>query len=297
MKDKSQYIADRIRLMISTKQFEVGETLPSTRELGKQLDTSFHTVRKAYQQLAENGLIKARKGSGYIVQKQTASLDKEQRLELGASKIRTLVEELMGYGLSNDEIEALFEEQLDFIELPSRIQSVATVAQNMEIGQMLSRAIRAQVGVKSKVMLVHEIEKAVNFDALFVPLEHINFFKNAYEDVLLIPIIFHFDPDCLIELMKYPSTEQFSLVSRDPNTPPVLLNMLKKTVPIPSSVVGGALENRRIPYQLKEVDRVLYTTESAAFVEALIPERKRILLKFIISDYSTDLIRGELWEN
>lgn len=297
MKDKSQYIADRIRLMISTKQFEVGETLPSTRELGKQLDTSFHTVRKAYQQLAENGLIKSKPGSGYIVQKQSASLDKEHRLELGAGKIRTLVEELMGYGLSNDEIEALFEEQLDFIEMPSRIQSVATVAQTMEIGQMLSRAIRNQVGVKSKVLLVNEIDKAVNHDALFVPLQHMPFFKNAYEDILLIPLIFHFDPDCLMELMKYPSTENFSLVARDPNTPPVLLGMLKNTIPMPSSVVGGALDNRRIPFHLREVDRVLYTTESAMYVESAVPERKRIALNFIISDYSSNLIRAELWEN
>ena len=67
----AKHIADRIRLMISTKQFQVGETLPSTRELGKQLSTSFHTVRKAYQMLAAEGLIRSEPGSGYVVHRQS----------------------------------------------------------------------------------------------------------------------------------------------------------------------------------------------------------------------------------
>lgn len=41
--------------MIATKQFQVGEMLPSTRELGQQLEASFHTVRKAYHILEDEG--------------------------------------------------------------------------------------------------------------------------------------------------------------------------------------------------------------------------------------------------
>ncbi|MEX1122608.1 MAG: GntR family transcriptional regulator, partial [Balneolales bacterium] len=48
----AKYIADRVRLFIATKQFQIDDVLPSTRQLGKQLDTSFHTVRKAYKMLA-----------------------------------------------------------------------------------------------------------------------------------------------------------------------------------------------------------------------------------------------------
>lgn len=53
----AKHISDRIRLMIVTKQFQVGEVLPSTRVLGKQLNSSFHTVRKAYQSLEQEGLL------------------------------------------------------------------------------------------------------------------------------------------------------------------------------------------------------------------------------------------------
>lgn len=296
MKEKASYIADRIRLMISTKQFEVGESLPSTRELGKQLGTSFHTVRKAYLSLCESGLIASKPGSGFVVLKQNVLLDKEQRLELGATKIRALVEELVGYGLSEDEIEALYEEQLDFIDMPNRIQSVATVASTLEIGQMLARAIRDQVGVKSRVLLVNEIDKVVNFDALFVPLHHLPFFRNAYEDVLLIPMIYEFKPEILMQLIQYSSTESFGLVCRDDNTPPHIIQQLKAAIPLPSSVVGGAVENKKIPFHLREADRVLYTTECAALVESIVPERRRVKMEYVISEYSAELIRAELWE-
>jgi DNA-binding FadR family transcriptional regulator len=59
-----------------------GRTLPSTRELGRQLGTSFHTVRKAYHQLADEGLIVAEQGRGFVVIRQSTSLDKSQRLEM-----------------------------------------------------------------------------------------------------------------------------------------------------------------------------------------------------------------------
>lgn len=296
MKDKARYIADRIRLMISTKQFEVGEILPSTRELGKQLDTSFHTVRKAYLELAKEGLIKAKTGSGYIVLKHSAQLDKEARMEMGAEKIRAIVEELVGFGLSEEEIEALFDEQLGFIEWPDRIQTVATVGKCEEFGQMLGRSIRQQIGVKSRVLTLNDIERVAGFDALFVPMEHLSLFRSAYEDVQLIPLIFHFKPEILMEIMEYSNTSTFSLVCRDPQTAPILLQELKKEIPLPTSIVAGSIENRRIPYHLRDVDKLLYTSECAGLVEKLVPERNRLKLQFDIADYSAELIRSELWE-
>ena len=127
MKNSAKYIADRIRLMIATKQFQVGEALPSTRELGRQLEASFHTVRKAYHSLAEEGLLKSEKGKGFLVMRQRTLLDKEQRLEVGGAKVQSLVEELVGYGLDDAEIELLFQEQLDYMDWPDRIQSCACV--------------------------------------------------------------------------------------------------------------------------------------------------------------------------
>src|SRR5690625_7887173 len=105
MKHSAKHIADRIRLMITTKQFQVGELLPSTRLVGKQLGTSFHTVRKAYHRLPEEGLVAAEPGRGIVVKRQITTLAKEARLELAACKKQTLLAELVGRGLDEAGVE------------------------------------------------------------------------------------------------------------------------------------------------------------------------------------------------
>src|SRR5690625_604484 len=145
--------------MITTKQFQVGELLPSTRDLGQQLEASFHTVRKAYHILAEEGLIRSEKGRGFVVVRQNTNLDKSQRLETGASRIKLLIEELVGYGLDEREIEALFQEQLSFVDWPDRIQTSASVGETIEIGRMLAEAIQQQIGVRSRVMLADQLQE------------------------------------------------------------------------------------------------------------------------------------------
>lgn len=122
--------------------------LPSTRELGQQLEASFHTVRKAYHILADEGLITGERGRGFVVNRQTSLMDKEKRLEIGGEKVQALIEQLVGYGLDDNEIELLFQEQLDYMDWPDRIQTCASVGENNELGGMLASAIKKQVGVK-----------------------------------------------------------------------------------------------------------------------------------------------------
>jgi len=125
----AKHIADRIRLFIATKQFQVGDVLPSTRDLGQQLGASFHTVRKAYHKLTEEGLLRSEKGRGFVVNRQNVPLDKSQRLEMGAGRIRGVLEELIGNGLDEEEIEALFQEQLG-------VCGVAEPAGELRIGRI-----------------------------------------------------------------------------------------------------------------------------------------------------------------
>ena len=77
-------------------------------------------------------------------------------------KFSPLIEELVGHGLDDTEIEFLFQEQLDYMEWPNRIQSCASVGENLELGGMLSSAIKKQIGVKSKVIDINQYEKCCN---------------------------------------------------------------------------------------------------------------------------------------
>jgi DNA-binding transcriptional regulator YhcF (GntR family) len=293
----AKYIADRIRLMISTKQFQVGEVLPSTRVLGKQLESSFHTVRKAYLMLSEEGLVRGEKGRGFVVHRQSTLLDKSDRLEMGAEKIRTVLEELVGYGLDEDEVETLFEEQLTFMEWPDRLDTSATVGATRELGSMISKAIQSRVGVKSKTITITESDKSVNFDALFVPLPYVRQFKNDSESgALILPVVYMIDATVLVSIVDRSAVQTLGLLTREQASLPILSAELKQLLQFPGAIVAGSTDGRFLPPFIKDVDLLLYTPDCATLVERYIPERNRLLIQYQISENTSEMIRAELWD-
>ncbi|MEO1023478.1 MAG: winged helix-turn-helix domain-containing protein [Bacteroidota bacterium] len=296
MKNSSKHIADRIRLMISTKQFQVGELLPSTRELGQQLEVSFHTVRKAYHMLAGEGLISGEQGRGFVVNRQTPMLDKSDRLEKGGEKVQLLIEELVGYGLDDSEIELLFQEQLDFMDWPDRIQTSASVGINAEFGAMVADAIKQQVGVKSKVLTVQDYEQAAKFDALFVPIQHLNEFRSLQETLRIIPIICYFEPEALLSLVDRAVMDTIGLVTATEDTIPILISQLKQSVQFSGSFVAGATYGKSLPLFVREADLIMYTAQSARLVEQKIPPKNRLRLQYVLAERSAEMIRSELWD-
>lgn len=296
MRTSATYIANRIRLMISTKQFQVGEILPSTRDLGRQLDASFHTVRKAYHLLVEEGLVEGEPGKGFVVKQQSGLLDKGKRLELGAEKVQDLIEELIGYGLDDSEIEVLFQEQLSFIEWPDRIQSCASVGENKEMGKMLANAIQKQVGIKSNIIQTNQIDDAINYDALFVPIKLMHLFHHLQDSQMIIPIIYGFNPDTLLSIVSQAAIQTIGLVTGTEECIPTMINELKSAIKFDGSYVAGSIYGRSLPLFVRETDLILYTPESARFVEPKVPEKNRIKLVFKLSDRSAEMIRSELWD-
>ena len=296
MKTSSKYIADRIRLMIATKQFQVGEVLPSTRKLGQQLETSFHTVRKAYHILVDEGLISSHEGKGFVVERQNTMLDKADRLETGAEKMRKLLEELIGYGLDESEIDELFQEQLSFMDWPDRIESCASIGETQELGKMLAEAVKKEVGIQSKVLKSDEYNKTVNYDALFVPIQLVNKFRDFAEMGRLLPVVFGFKPDTLLSIVDRAALETIGLVTAEDDTISKIINPLKMSISFEGSFVAGATYGESLPLFVRNTDLILYTSESAKLVEDKIPERRRIKLEYEISEKSAETIRAELWD-
>lgn len=296
MKTSAKYIADRIRLMIATKQFQVGEMLPSTRQLGQQLETSFHTVRKAYHILEGEGLVRGERGRGFIVVRQTTNLDKAERLEIGAGKMHKLLEELIGHGLDESEIDELFQEQLSFMEWPDRIESCAAIGETDELGYMLADAIKKEVGVRSAVLNANQYNETVKYDALFVPIQLVNSFRDFAETGRLLPIVYGFDPNILLSIVDRVAIETIGLVTSEEETIPKIITTLKASISFEGSFVAGATYGKSLPLFVRDTDLILYTSRSASLVEEKIPERRRIMLQYTISDQSADTIRAELWD-
>lgn len=270
--------------------------MPSTRDLGRQLEASFHTVRKAYHILSGEGLIKSVQGRGFVVTRQNTNLDKSERLETGAVKMKLLLEELVGYGLDEREIEALFEEQVNFMEWPDRIQSCASVGDTKEIGSMLAEAIRRQVGIKSKVMQADHYHDTIKYDALFVPVHLFSSYRKMADTLRILPVIYTFDADILLSIIDRAAIETIGLVTADDSTIPKLIRDLKAAIQHEGSFVAGATYGKSLPLFVRSTELILYTDASAKLVEQKIPAKSRIKLQYVISEKSAENIRAELWD-
>ena len=73
-------IANQFRTDILTGKFDQGEYLPSIRRLAKDLKISVITTMKAYEELAEEGLVTAVQGKGLYVNAQDSEMLREQHL-------------------------------------------------------------------------------------------------------------------------------------------------------------------------------------------------------------------------
>lgn len=60
-------IETQLRAMILSGHLEVGTLLPSIREFASQLNCSIITVRRVYQDLEQEGLLRTRQGTGTFI--------------------------------------------------------------------------------------------------------------------------------------------------------------------------------------------------------------------------------------
>lgn len=282
--------------MIATKQFQVGDVLPSTRELGKQLETSFHTVRKAYHQLAEEGLLRSEQGRGFVVNRQNTTLDKSGRLDKGAQLLRDVMEELVGYGLDEEEVETLFQEQLNYVEWPERVQSCASVGHTREHGRLIAESIKEQVGVKSKFLSASDRSKMANFDALFLPINFYNKYRSDRGNQLMLPVFYSIDSEMMLTITERANLDTLALVTAEEGSIAHLIEELKLSLKFQGSIMAGSTYGKSLPLFVRESDLVLYTPDSAGLVERQLPESKRLRIRYKLDPYSADLIRAELWD-
>ena len=86
-------IAEVIKYRIVAGHLNVGDRLPSIRELSGQLEINVRTVGRAYDELARGGLLVMQQGRGAFVTRPQAKLPQRQRrMELKRLSKRFLAE-------------------------------------------------------------------------------------------------------------------------------------------------------------------------------------------------------------
>ena len=104
-----EQITDQIKTLIRSGELKENDALPSVRSLSKELKISALTVKKAYDNLEDEGFVITVHGKGtYIAATNTELLLEEQKKELEAD-LEQAIQKGRRCGISDAEIKSLFE--------------------------------------------------------------------------------------------------------------------------------------------------------------------------------------------
>lgn len=116
--DRRAGVATYLQIVQQTKQalllgrLQVGDQLPTAREVVAQTAINPNTVLKAYRELEREGLVQGRVGAGTFVMRGLARAEAAQRSEMGAA-LGQWVHQAHRSGLARHEVEALIKAWLD----------------------------------------------------------------------------------------------------------------------------------------------------------------------------------------
>ncbi|SDS38609.1 GntR family transcriptional regulator [Paenibacillaceae bacterium GAS479] len=106
-------IKSQLRALIATGQLVENTLLPSNRELAQSLNCSLITIRRVYQDLEVEGLLRTRQGSGTFVAKVDTDAGSKQLLLTAEAAIEAAIEAGLAAGLTRQELEEVLRRELD----------------------------------------------------------------------------------------------------------------------------------------------------------------------------------------
>ena len=106
-------LADQLAAMVRSGVLAPGTRLPSVRELTREVLVSVITVRRAYVELEEAGLVVARQGQGTFVAPEVGAAARAAARRQGRAEVAKAVHRALRLGLDDNGIRAAVERALE----------------------------------------------------------------------------------------------------------------------------------------------------------------------------------------
>ena len=104
-----EQIIRQIKGNIIEEKLLAGTMLPSVRSLSKELKISALTVKKAYDQLEEQGFIVTVHGKGSFVAENNQNIVQEEQRKAVERQLEQVMQSAKGCGMSKTDVRAVFE--------------------------------------------------------------------------------------------------------------------------------------------------------------------------------------------
>jgi len=105
-------VMDQIRRQVAAGVLAPGDQLPSVREMASQLLINPNTAARVYRDLERDGLLETRRGQGTYIASNASSLAEPERKRIVSGRLKEIVEEARGLGISDEAILRLCREAL-----------------------------------------------------------------------------------------------------------------------------------------------------------------------------------------
>ena len=99
-----QQIMKQIKELVLKGELLEGDSLPSIRQLAKDLQISVITTKRAYEELENDGFIVSVVGKGSFIASQNKELLKERRVKIIEDKLSEVIEECKLIDLTKEEL-------------------------------------------------------------------------------------------------------------------------------------------------------------------------------------------------
>ncbi|WP_412063111.1 GntR family transcriptional regulator [Rubrivirga sp. IMCC45206] len=252
-----------MRYEIAAGRYRPGSRLPSTRALGDQLGISFHTARKAYQKLAQEGIVDVRRGGGYVVVERQA-LSRAERLERGAGVVETALHELVGLGLGDDEVEYVVQEGLQFFERPGTRRALYFAASYRELAESGAEQASAALQERVQPMLLSELGALDAVDGLVVALPDLRAGRRARPGAEVVGAAVMYAVDVLERIASLGPGESLGVVTRHPDAVAPLSDEIRQRTGFAGPLLALPVDadKRQLETVVRQSDLVVFTPQA-----------------------------------
>ena len=256
----SDQLVEQMRYHIASGVYKIHEPVPPTRKLASQLNISFHTVRKAYLKLVDEGILVAQRGSGYTVLAR-APLTSEQRLEQGATIVQEALQRLVGIGLEETDIEYLFQEQFTTLDSASQDLKVLFVAPYLEIGDQFTKYISSVLQVNIEYTIFSKIERHQDADYILCRHSDVKQVIDLFPRVDVLGLSLYLNPTTLDRIAHLYNQETLGLITYHRETIPYLMSEIQSETGFSGQIFGASLEegNSHLKQFIDQTDLVVFT--------------------------------------
>lgn len=288
-----EQLVNQLRYLIASGHFNVNETLPSTRSLGDQLGISFHTVRKAYQELEDEGLLSSQVGSGYTVEERSP-LAKSERMERGAKVINDTLQQLIGLGLSDAEIESLFQEQATLLDHAGLERKLITVGPHDELNRICADQLGKALQKTVLPVPLSQMDRHKDADYAFAPYPYLTQVLETLSRTDTMGFSTHLPSKVLESVARLRDHETLGLVTRYRDTIPPLSEDLRTDSAYDGQVLAASIdqETEHLTGFVEETDLLLATPASQRRLRPFLDESIHAFkeLTVLVSQDSIDAI-------